>query len=376
MDRKKPSPKSPEERVEDLLHRRGREGGEGRGREAEAGRGRDAGGGSKERAAPGPAEGKGNGDPSRGRAPLTEEQRREARRLRREQRRGLGRGKGSSRRPGSGAGRAGARLGTGTDAGGVNPLSRGVRATGSEIRRAAGFLFAALLAGLDRLGPLFSALGGSVSRLLAGAARGLAAFSQVLRRGLHAAGNLLLAAERQVTPGRAAFAVAGAGVAALVISQFLDFRAIEIGRSGYSAVQEIARAPRVDVQTPMDAHSVLLLATAVIAAACVAGLAFTGRRVFALGLSLSGLATIGVAILIDLPQGLDTAEAEIAYTGVAAVLLTGFWLQIAAGVVLTATGLLLAVTGNGLQRSAGRSRRKKTRESRPGRNPSVGENPA
>jgi MFS family permease len=144
-------------------------------------------------------------------------------------------------------------------------------------------------------------------------------------------------------------------VLVLAVSQFLDFRAIEIG-SGYSAVQEIARAPRIEVQTPMDAHSILLLAAAALAAGCLAALVLGRRRIFATGLSLVGIATIAVTMLVDLPRGLDTEEAAIAFTGVAAVLLTGFWLQLAAGVVLTATGLLLAATGTGRERSANTGR--------------------
>jgi hypothetical protein len=198
-------------------------------------------------------------------------------------------------------------------------------------------------------------IGSAISGLLASIGRGAVALSRAIGRAVRGLGALLLTAERQITPRRATLAVAGSGVLVLAVSQFLDFRAIEIG-SGYSAVQEIARAPRIEVQTPMDAHSILLLAAAALAAGCLAALVLGGRRIFAIGLSLAGIATIAVTMLVDLPRGLDTEEATIAFTGVAAVLLTGFWLQLAAGVVLTATGLLLAATGTGRERSANRGR--------------------
>jgi hypothetical protein len=381
MDEKKPSSKSPEERVEDLLNRREREAAEAAAGQSEvpaAGSESSAAGGESSMAGGEPSAAGGEssvaGASSRDRTPLTEKQRIEARRLRREKRR-RGRGKDAARRP-AGAGRSAAsgrgsspQAGSTSGLGGGNPLSRGVKATGREIRRAAGFLFAALLAGLDRLGPFFSSAGEAVSSLLAAVARGLSGLTHAFGRALHGLGALLLAAERQFTPRRATYAVAGAGVIVLGVSQFLDFRAIEVGRSGYSAVQEIARAPRVDVQTPMDAHSVLLLLVAALAAGCLAALALTGRRLFGIGLSLAGLATIAVAALVDLPQGLDTEEAAIAFTGVAAVLLTGFWLQVAAGVVLAATGLLLAVTGPGREKSTDASRA-------PARSRSVRERPA
>ena len=50
---------------------------------------------------------------------------------------------------------------------------------------------------------------------------------------------------------------------------------------------------------------------------------------------------IAIALIIDLPKGLDEGAAAIAYDGAEASLLEGFWLQIATGAVLIASGLLL-----------------------------------
>ena len=47
------------------------------------------------------------------------------------------------------------------------------------------------------------------------------------------------------------------------------------------------------------------------------------------------------ASLVDAPKGLDEGEAALAYEGAEASLLGGFWVQIVAGAVLIACGLLL-----------------------------------
>ena len=54
-----------------------------------------------------------------------------------------------------------------------------------------------------------------------------------------------------------------------------------------------------------------------------------------------GVVVLVVSIAIDAPKGLDEGEAAVAYESASATLLSGFWLQIAAGVVLVGCGLLL-----------------------------------
>jgi hypothetical protein len=80
-----------------------------------------------------------------------------------------------------------------------------------------------------------------------------------------------------------------------------------------------------------------------LAAAGLAALvrAVTGRRRAAGALAVIGAAAIVIAIAVDAPKGLDEGRAAIAYEGAEARLLEGFWLQIAAGAVLIACGLLL-----------------------------------
>lgn len=273
---------------------------------------------------------------------LTERQRREAR----EQRRQRGR---SRSRKASDAGTGSTRLGA-TDGSG-NPLSRGVRATLVELRRTAGFFRVLILSGLDRLGSAIRWLSTTLLELLRAAGAGLSALGRLLAAAASRLGKAVAVLDRHVTPRRALLGVVAAGIAALTASQFLDFRATEIGQAAYDPIQEIARAPRIDVLTPMDSHSILLLAVGAMALAGLAGTAITSSRVFGGLIAVAGIVTIAVTLLVDLPKGLDIAVAEISYSGVVAVLLSGFWAQLAAGFVLATAGLGLFA----LSRQRGRS---------------------
>jgi len=288
----------------------------------------------------GPSSSQGGAGPPR----LTERQRIEAREKRRSERRGRrkgGRRSGSADRPESPSG---------------NPLSRGVRATWLELKRTLGFAWGLILSGLEKLGPAFRYLGTALVALLAGAGRGLASIGRGLGAAMSAIGSLLLSIDRVITPRRALIAVAGGAVIALVASQFTDYRATEIGQTGYDPILEIATAPRTDVLTPADNHSILLLLVAAVALAAVAGAALTGKRVFGAVISLAGAITVAVSLLVDLPSGLDVGQAEVNYSEVAAVLLSGFWIQLGAGLVLAVGGLgLLMLSGRRQKRAAGDS---------------------
>ena len=308
--------------------------------------GRDSGDGS------GPSGEAGSPSPPR----LTERQRREAREKRRQERRG---GRRPGRRPGSAA--AGSKAPSG------NPLSRGVRATWHEVRRTAGFIWGLFLSGLDRLGPAVRFVAAGLVALLAAARRGLVRLVHAVGTGMSLIGSFLLTLDRFITPRRALVAVAAAAAGALVVSQFTDFRATEIGQTGYDQILDIARAPRTDVITPTAAHSVALLLAAAAALAGIAGFAVTGRRIFAGTVALAGVATVAVSLLIDLPRAFDVGEAEISYSEVAAVLLSGFWIQLGAGLVLAVGGLgLILLAGANERTTAGREAGSQRQRSAPG----------
>ncbi len=65
-------------------------------------------------------------------------------------------------------------------------------------------------------------------------------------------------------------------------------------------------------------------------------LAVTGRRRAGGLLIPIGLAVIVIALVVDVPKGLDEGAAAVAYEGASASLLEGFWIQLAAAAVLIA----------------------------------------
>lgn len=282
----------------------------------------------------------GDGGDRAGRPALTERQRREARSAR----------KGRRRRPEKG-----------------NPVSRALAAASFEVRRTVSFLGRALLAALGALGPVFSSVGMGLVWLVDSAGRLLAALSGLIARAIAGLGRALVAIDRVVTPRRALILVAGLATIVLGISQYKGLGSIEIGQPGYVGIEDLARAPAIDRTTPAGVHTRILVpvAAAGLLAAVVLALGsfgtFTKRfqrfsRLASMVLVAIGLLTLAVALLIDLPDATDTTEAALAYAGVRARLLSGFWLELAAGFSLTLTGLALLLEPTA-QRARSRSRR-------------------
>lgn len=145
-----------------------------------------------------------------------------------------------------------------------------------------------------------------------------------------------------LTPQRAIGATVVASAACLAVAQFVEYRAVEVGQPGYAGLPA-ATPPTVAAEKAGEAHAYLLAAVALLAAA-LAALAMRnprrrglGRVVFALG-ALS----LGVVLLVDLPAGLDAGAQTSRFSGATAVLLDGFYAQIAAAAGLMLGGLLLS----------------------------------
>ena len=68
-----------------------------------------------------------------------------------------------------------------------------------------------------------------------------------------------------ITPGRAAAALLIAAGACLVASQFIDYRAVEIGQPGYAGLGGVATVPTVEARTAGAAHAYLLVPVGVLA---------------------------------------------------------------------------------------------------------------
>lgn len=150
-------------------------------------------------------------------------------------------------------------------------------------------------------------------------------------------------AQVHVTPARAALIVAVGAAAALAASQFVDYRGVSVGTPAYEGVETVAPAPEVDRGRELtgSAHAWVMLPLAT-AALVVIVLAVRGRWRLARLLIPLGVIVIAIAIVVDVPQGLDEGSAATAYEGAEAVLLEGFWAQLAAGAVLIVSGPLLA----------------------------------
>jgi hypothetical protein len=155
--------------------------------------------------------------------------------------------------------------------------------------------------------------------------------------------RLAIRASGVLTPERAICATIAAAAVCLAVSQFVDYRAVEIGQPGYAGLAT-ATPPTVGAEAAGEAHAYLLLPIALIAAVLAALVARNGRRrglgriVFALG-ALS----LAVVLLVDMPAGLDESAQASSFSGATAVLGDGFYAEIASAAGLMLAGLLLVV---------------------------------
>jgi hypothetical protein len=168
----------------------------------------------------------------------------------------------------------------------------------------------------------------------------LATVERLVRRTCALLVRAATAAGEVITPGRAAALVLTAAGALLVASQFIDYRAVEIGQPGYAGLPDVARAPTVDVRTAGAAHAYLLVPVG-IAAMALGGLALR-RKAKRLGLVVAalGLLSLAVILLVDLPAGLDEGTQTSRFAGTSAVLEDGFYAELAAAGAMVLAGLL------------------------------------
>lgn len=170
--------------------------------------------------------------------------------------------------------------------------------------------------------------------------RGLAAGERLIRRALGWLARVASAASAVLTPARAAALVLIGAGALLVASQFIDYRAVEIGQPGYSGLPDVAAVPTTGAKTAGDAHLYLLVPVGLVAIALgVLGLRREARR---LGLLVAGLGLLSLALilLVDLPHGLDEGVETSRFAGASAVLEDGFYAELAAAAAMVLAGLL------------------------------------
>jgi hypothetical protein len=148
------------------------------------------------------------------------------------------------------------------------------------------------------------------------------------------------AASAVITPARAAAAVLIAAGACLVASQFIDYRAVEIGQPGYAGLGGVATVPTVEARTAGAAHAYLLVPVGLLAIALgVLALRRDSKRLGLLVAAL-GLLSLAVILLVDLPHGLDEGAQTSRFAGASAVLEDGFFAELAAAGGMVLAGLL------------------------------------
>jgi hypothetical protein len=170
--------------------------------------------------------------------------------------------------------------------------------------------------------------------------RALAAGDRLVRRGCTFLVRAATAASRLVTPARAAAVVLIGTGALLVVSQFIDYRAVEIGQPGYADLPDVAQVPTTAARTAGAAHFYLLVPVGL--AAIALGVVALRREARRLGLLVAalGLLSLALILLVDLPAGLDEGSQTSRFAGASAVLEDGFYAELAAAGGLLFAGLL------------------------------------
>src|SRR3954453_16095471 len=132
--------------------------------------------------------------------------------------------------------------------------------------------------------------------LLALLFRGMALVERGIRWLCAMSVRLASAASEFVTPARAAAVLLIATGACLAVSQFIDYRAVEIGQPGYEGLPQVAAAPTEAGRTAGDAHAYLLVPVGIVAMAL--GLLALVRDRRKLGLVVAALGLVSIAVIL------------------------------------------------------------------------------
>jgi hypothetical protein len=202
--------------------------------------------------------------------------------------------------------------------------------------------------------------------------RALAAGERTLWRAGGATARAASAASAVLTPARAIGLVAVAAGCLLVASQFIDYRAVEIGQPGYAGLSGVARAPTVAARSAGEAHAYLLAPVGLLAAGLgLLAVVRQPRRRLGLAIAALGLVSLLVVLLVDRPAGLDAGAQTSRFAGASAVLEDGFYAELAAAGGMLLAGLLyyarpcrIRISSSGRAASARRRRPRRPASSR------------
>jgi len=200
---------------------------------------------------------------------------------------------------------------------------------------------------------------------------GLACGERLAVGGWRAGQRFATRASSVLTPIRAICLVTVAAAICLTVSQFIDYRAIEVGQPSYADLPSIAPPPTVAARTAGEAHSYLLVPLALLAAALAVAALSPRRRALAGVVVVLGLASLAVIVLIDRPSALSLGAQASRFSGAHAVLDQGFYAELAAAAALVLGGLLyyarpcqIPINLSGRVASSRRRRRRRQASSR------------
>lgn len=163
-----------------------------------------------------------------------------------------------------------------------------------------------------------------------------------------------------LTPQRAICLAILAAAACLVVTQFTDYRAVEIGQPGYAGLPA-AEAPTVGGRTAGAAHAYLLVPVGLLAALlALAGMRRERRRGLGWIVFLLGVIALAVALFVDLPAGTDVGAQAARFSGTEAVLYDAFYAEIAAAAGMMLGGALLVLAPKAAARYHARPCRTRT----------------
>lgn len=163
----------------------------------------------------------------------------------------------------------------------------------------------------------------------------------IVDRVMPALGSTIDSAGFRTTPGGVGAALAIAGSALLIGSQFLDLRGVAVGAPLYQGrIASDVPTPITETELLGPVNLWLMIPVAVAAAVLALGAGRGRRRKLGVGVGICGAIAIATAIVIDLPTGLDPTAA-LPYSDASVRLLGGFWAQIGAGLSLILAGVMI-----------------------------------
>jgi hypothetical protein len=171
------------------------------------------------------------------------------------------------------------------------------------------------------------------------ALRGFGRGERLLRRASAISARAATRASALLTPARGIALLILASATCLLVSQFVTYSSVEIGRPAYAGLTS-ATPPTVAGETAGAAHSYALVPLALIAGLVAAMMLRTERR--GLARIVVGLALLCIALIltVDLPAGTDVGAQSSRFSGATAVLQGGFYAELAAAGGLLIGGLL------------------------------------